>query len=541
MFGIIVLIIASIIEIALIIKKKSIGTLFIAVCVESLLLVIYSILTYGQTFIHSDVATPILLWESIVKNRNIFPASFNYANGDIWFLSLQLFCAIPSLFIKSQSLVRMLASAQFVIVAVLGIVYASKKLFKNNSWSLIVPIIFLMITGQRSMLIYEAGYISLVLWLTLVPSLFYIVINGKTKLGIVQFILMTALVTASPLRYAAELILPLFLAYIYVEFIAEKVEFTFKSVLESMIKPAVLLAVPTVIGSILYSWLCSWHNMNVTDTSSTVFVASVGEIWQNIQSSVLNLYSCFGYFGGISLFSLEGISNLISIVLCTLVCIVVPYLQLKRLKNESKSVQYFYVFAMVHNAVLFMTCVFFGQVAVVRYLLTTVVLFIVISARYIYVYWLKEDIVGRVLAYSFIFCVIIEGGLITSGTFGWQDALAHKKELAKILEDNDLKKGYATYWNAYNNEVYTDLEVDFGAVLIESDGLSPFYWLVDDSAFTPEYEKTFLLLTPEEHDSLAFNIISTFGTPAQEIDNGEYYILVFDYDIVQNMKGVSAE
>ena len=48
----------------------------------------------------------------------------------------------------------------------------AKKLFKDNSWALIVPIIFLIIAGERRMLIWEAGYIAFVLWLTLIPTLF---------------------------------------------------------------------------------------------------------------------------------------------------------------------------------------------------------------------------------------------------------------------------------------------------------------------------------------------------------------------------------
>lgn len=537
MFGIITLILATIIELALIIKRKSIRTIFIAVCVEAVVLVVYSILTYGQTAIHSDVATPIILIQSMVRNHSLFPETFNYANGDIWFLAPQLFCFLPSLFIKSQSLVRMLASAQFVLVAIGGIIFSSKRLFKDNSWDLIVPIIFLLMSGERSMLIYEAGYISLVLWLTLIPSLFYIVTNGRYKIGIVYCLLLTALVSAAPMRYAAEIILPLLLAYLYIEFIdSRKLELNVKIFFESAKKVIILLVIPTIVGKFIYDWLCSWHNVNLTVNNSTVFVGSIQQVWQNIQLAALNLYSIFGYSGGCELVSLHGISNLISIFMCTLLCFVVPYLQGKCINKESKAVKFFYIFSMSHNSVLIMTCVFFGQVAVARYLLTTVVLFVIISARYIYCYWLNDKALGKFLLGGFVFCVLIEGSLISTNSFGWKQTLSQKKELARVLEENNLKKGYATYWNAYNNQVYADSKIEFGAINLGPDGTHPYYWLVDSDVFLPEKESTFLLLTSQEHDSLEFNIIKTFGAPVKEINCGDYYVIVFDHDIILNMR-----
>ena len=195
---------------------------------------------------------------------------------------------------------------------------------------------------------------------------------------------------------------------------------------------------------------------------------------------------------------------------------------------------------MTHNAVLLMTCIFFGQVEIPRYLLTTVVLFVYTSGRYIYKYWLNTDIVGKILTCGFIFCILIEGANISIKSFDWQESLSQKKALGEFLVESGLEKGYATYWNAYSNEVYSNSEVKFGGINIEADGLSPFYWLVDSNTYEPEDKNTFLLLTSEEHDTLGFNIVNTFGAPINELRYNDYYIIVFNHDIVLNMKGVQA-
>lgn len=535
MLGIVSVIAFVIVEIALLIKKKNVRILYYAVAAEAVFLMAYSALTYGQATITSDVVTPVLLWDSMVKHHSLIPKTFNYANGDIWILSLQMTYGIPSLFITSQPLARMMSSVIFELFAIAGIVYMSKKAFRDNSWTLIVPIIFLIVVGERRMLIWEAGYIALVLWLTLVPSLYAKITKERKKLAVIVGILLIVLGTASPMRYAAELIVPLILATIITEYMSGK-KLTKDVIKEYSIKIGLVLIVPAIISKLLYRWICSGRNVNPSLVTSTSFVSMPEDIWNNMQMVIINMLRCFGYYGDVSLGSLAGMINLISITMLVLLCFVVPYLQAKKLKDENDNVKFYYIFAMSHNAVLIMTCVFFGQVETARYLLTTVILFIVISSRYIYNYWLNNDTVGILLTIAFVFCVVIEGSNMSRDTIGWQDELAHKTELANFLKENNLTKGYATYWNAYETQIYSNSEVELGGIEIDKDGLTPFYWLVDDSVYEPVDSNTFLLLTAEEHDALKFNLVSKFGAPIQELRCGDSYIIVFNYDIVLNMK-----
>lgn len=50
--------------------------------------VVYSILTIGQTNIHSDTATATLLAQTELRYISFFPKSWCYANGAIWVLSI---------------------------------------------------------------------------------------------------------------------------------------------------------------------------------------------------------------------------------------------------------------------------------------------------------------------------------------------------------------------------------------------------------------------------------------------------------------------
>ncbi len=535
MIVLITVILAFIWSALLIYYKNPIRDIFKVVTIGAIIVIIYSILTYGRTIIHSDMATANLLLESILKHKSLFPDSFNYANGDLWFLTLHLLCIIPSVFTNDQSLIRMLASAQLVILTMGAIWLLSKKIFKDDSWTLSIPIIFLFITGERSMLIYEAGYIAVVLWLSIIPMLYYYASMNRKKVSVAYIIILTSIVLASPIRYSAEIVMPLLLTTCVMEYLTNNGEFTKKNTIVFVSRVASLIVIPTALGASIYYWICSWHNVNNTVNNGTVFVSSVQDIWNNIAVAIFDIYDCFGYLGGADLVSLNGILNLTTLAVATLVCFIVPFLQIKKFHTESETVQYFTVFGVLHNFIITTVCVLFGQVNTPRYMLTVVVISIIISARYIYKYWLNDTIIGRLLTLAFCFCAVAEVAMLAYLSFDWKEKIQSQKSLAQFLEDEGLEKGYATYWNAYNNEVYSDMKIEFGAVNLVSGEISPFYWLVDSDVYEDDSKETFLMLTTAEKESLDFNIISTFGMPIEELNYGDYNILVFDHDISVNM------
>lgn len=533
---IIVVVIAVLIwSMYLIYKKRLLKDILKVITIGALLIILYSILTYGRTVIHSDIATAILLKESILRHKNLFPLSFNYANGDIWFLTLHLLCIIPSIFTNDQSLIRMLASAQMVLLATSGLVLLSKKIFKDNSWTISIPVIFLCITGERSMLIYEAGYTSLVLWLTLIPTLFYYASKKKINNTVAYIIIFVCLIVASPVRYAAELVLPIILAVCISDYLKKKNNFEFKDLYPIFYNISFLIFAPMIIGTLGYYWICSCHNVNNTVNNSTVYAGSIQDLWNNVLTAMFDIFSCFGYSGGVKLLSLNGMVNLISLSMGLLTCYIIPLLQIRKCKDETEEAVFYITFGLIHNIVITLVCVLFGQVNTPRYMLTVVIVSIIISSRYIYKYWINEDFISKIIVLVFCLCLIVQASFLSYYSENWHIKLQDQKALSDYLKSEGLKKGYATYWNAYNNEVYSDMEVKFGAINIVVGGISPFYWLVDSEVYEVDNTETFLMLTNAEKESLDFNIISTFGVPVEELNYGDYNIWVFDHDISAEM------
>lgn len=108
-----------------------------------------------------------------------------------------------------------------------------------------------------------------------------------------------------------------------------------------------------------------------------------------------------------------------------------------------------------------------------------------------------------------------------------------QKEFVQKLVNMGLRKGYASYWKAYSNEVYSDLQLQISGIHIGENGIAPYYWLVDSEVFHVEDENTFLLLTQEEKDTIGGNIPTLFGEPTEELILDGMYVFVFDYDIIK--------
>ena len=494
--------------------------LICAVCVSC---AVYSALTYGQTIINSDTATSILLPQSQIRNGSPFPAGWNYANGDVWTICIGTFTFPFTALLRDQALARVLGSSLCVLVTVAGIAYLSKKVFRNESWTIAVSLflLFLGASEVRSQILYESGYTTPMLLIAFGPALFYQWTAFRKKRYAVIFCVYTFLLAMSGIRFTAEQTVPLacgYLAVILLESGGEKLtspERNFKNVLADL----AILVVPAVLGLAGYKWVCSWHNMNDTVNNAMMFAGSLEGCWENFIAYLLNYVRCFGYSPSYSFTSIYGIQNLVSISICALTCVIVPVLQARRIRQESKGTQMFYIFGVVHNAIMMVMIVFCG-LTYVRYTMTTLFVWIIISARYIWAWWIEPGkLTGKGLAALFAVAALVECIVLVPASAGWNKAVADRKEFNQSLVDRGLTKGYTTYWHAYNNEVYSDLQIEYGAVDVGSDSVTPFKWLVDDRAYEPAGGKSFLMLGTQENEAIRNNLDAMFGR------NEDYFIL----------------
>lgn len=527
-------------------KKPNCHDTLKTVCFICFSVAAYSSLTYGQAHIHSDSATSILLTKSQIEHASLFPASWNYANGEIWTLSTHIFVLPFTVLLKNQSLARALGSVFIFTAASCGIVWLSKRIFKNDSWTLAIPLFIVFIAGYsaREEILYEAAYDGQMLWMTAELTLFILALQTRKKRYILGYMLIAFAQCAGGVRFVIEQSLPVFMAYafyIYLE-IREKESIAWWSQTKRAMSVGSMTMLPAMAGLFVYNWLCGWHNVNNTSNSAMVLTGSLYELWNNLVNSVIQLFECFGYSGGGYAISVAGIGSLVSIAICVLVCFVIPLLQGMKIRRENHAVRLFYFFGIAHNLLLFGSKILFNLMETPRYMLTIAFVSIIISARYIYVYWIEQTNFRKAMWTGlFAFAALIQCLVLIANNANWTDDLLAKKAFNQALVEAGQTKGYATYWNAYNNEVYSDMRIRYGGVSIGEGCIARFSWLVDEDVFTPCDSDTFLLLTESERQVLGPDIPAMFGQPREIIEDNGYCAYLFDHDIVTDFERGAAD
>ncbi|MCR5215697.1 MAG: hypothetical protein K6C69_02050 [Lachnospiraceae bacterium] len=548
---------------------------------------IYSILTYGQTVIHSDTATAVLLWKSMKEQHQFFPMTWNYVNGDLWILTLHLFCILPMAITKNVALARCMASVCIVLVTVGGMMVGCRLLFKNHSWVISVPVIFLFMFEQHGMILYEAGYTAPILWAALCPALFYWSVKcgehvglrtatgvkcgehaaprtatgvkggehaaprTATGVGRCLIFLLFFLLCLSGIRNIAEIILPLFLAYGVTFLLSAK-----KKDL-SWLWNSLLLLVPAGGGLVVYQWIIQTHTMVDTDRNHMV-LAGVREALHSfgdlVAQYVWTLYANFGYYLGPNTGVTQGLCNGITLVACTLLCFVIPIFQgwsilrkyktqgfLKKCKTQGFLVDgtvFYFLYAMIHNAMFFVLFVFFGKVEI-RYMLSSVIVLVIVSANFLVQVWR-----GGTFAWMkwgilvFYMAIGIEAVDLCSYSVGWEETLKEERAFNQELVDRGVTKAYATYWNAYNNAVYSNLQIQYGALSLWGNKLSPYLWLVDSRVYYPqENQKSALILSVYEKGIHSF-LDEQWGEPVEAYQRNGLYVYIYDHDLMYDIPNV---
>ncbi len=523
------------------IKKKTVSNIQILVMVSfiSVAIACYSALTYGQTVIHSDIATATSLLRSQFRHHSFFPVTWNYANGDIWVLNVHIFIMPFYLLLHNQSLVRMCGSVLYFLVTIIAMFLFSKKIFSDQSWVLSIPVFGICLSGSADMILYQAAYLPLCLFSVISCAFIYKIYNQKNRKYLISFFILMIFLNVGGIRFVAENSIPLgltFFVLIYLE-VREKERVDWKKNGQKLIYMLAVIFIPTIIGFGIYLQLCKNHNMNNTINNATVFVNTISDCWNNLVIYITRMFENFGFVGNAELFSIEGFRNMVSVVLCLIIIFIVPVLQLRKFKYEREPVQFYFVFGIIHNLIMMILVVMFGKTER-RYLLSSVYIFVLISCRYIMAYWIgQENFRKYIWTFLFLLTAGIQGVSLVMESEGWKDKLAQKKNFAETLVNHGLEKGYASYWNAYTNEIYSDLRLRFGGVNFTEAGVVPYLWLVDSDVFKVEDTDTFLLLNEEENERIGSSIPLIYGEPKEFFQIENMYVYVFDYDILIKFSG----
>ena len=508
-------------------------------CLVSIVVVVYSILTVGQTMIHGDTATASLLTRSQLKHRQYFPESWYYVNGDIWVIAPHLFIAPFVILLENQSLARLMGSAFLVIVTAWTMYLHSKKACRDDSWILAVPLLFLFLAGERDMTLYQVAYTLQMVFLVAGAIWTFHIYEGSCRVRNYAILgLFVVALVAGGVRYVAETVLPLWLTCIVLNYLKIRMQDApdWKQVWREWIRMTLAVMIPAMIGLAVHVYLKRTLHVVNSAHNSLVLVSSLMDCVDNVFRYIINLFYCFGFQGGVQLVSLDGIWSMCSVIMCAIIVFVVPVLQALKLKKESPYVQFLFTFSVIHNLIMFVLAVFLDGKDESRYLLTSVFAWILVSARYVYVYWISQKHFEKIIwTMLFVVASILGCAALTERSEGWEKKLEMKKEVVSLLKEKGLTKGYGSFWDIYGYEVYSDFELRFGGLEMYEDDFVMHFWLTDGDVFTPEETTSFLMLSDEENERYIDLLPEKLEEPIDYFEIHGNHIYVFDHDIAEDM------
>ena len=518
-------------------------------CFISIVILIYSILTYSQTVITSDEAMQSFLARTILKSKSLFPKEWAYAMGDVWVLSTHTFI-LPFLFLKNQILARVLGNLVLFLVTIFGIYYQDKKIFFKKSYVISIPLFLLFLNGStvvRGMRV-DAMYTIYMLFITLLSSWIILIYkkirNNENNRNLIKYIFyfcsLIFLISITGIRMLAYFTIPLIMTFLFKYYFEIKDKNSFKEIKKNTLvffKLFFIILLPSLAGYSLHILIGKTHITN--NVISLEFVQNIEEIKLAFIWYIETLLMNFGINTSVKITSFYGIQNVISIFAFFIIMIGIPLLQLKKIRGETLENKLFFLFAFFHILINFVGIVFLGEKQVGRevYTLTTIYMCQLISANYIMSYWVNKNNINRkIFILCFLTCSLVQMKYWIGLSNDWKLKLENQKYISNELLKHGLYKGYSSYWNAYNNNLYSNYKLKISALIIDENVIFPFKWLNDISYFEEEKNiKTFLLLNQEENKAIVQKLDKKFGKPVDSFMINDFYVYVFDYDIIRHI------
>lgn len=530
--------------------KKNLDMKFLKFfCFASIIIVVYSILTYGQTSITSDEAMQSFLARTILEKKSLFPKEWAYGMGDVWVISTHIFI-LPFLFLKNQILARVLGNVALFLITIFGMYYLDKKIFKKDLYLISIPLFLLFLNGDiaiGSMRI-DAMYTIYMLFITLLLSwiilIYKKIISNEANRSLIKYLFyfcsLIFLISITGIRMLAYFTIPLLMSFLLKYYFDIKNKNSFKKIrgitLIFLILFSIIL-IPSIIGYSTYILIGKTHLIN--NVISLRFVQNIEEIRSAFIWYIDALFLNFGMNFSVKITSFYGIQNMISIISFCIIILIIPILQLKKIKNETTENKLFFSFAFFHILINFIGIVFLGENQVGRevYTLTTIYLCQLISANYITTYWINKNNINRKV---FILFFLVFGSIQVMYSINlsknWRLKLRQQQYISNELLKHGLSKGYSSYWNAYNNNLYSNYKLKISALAISEDTLEPYKWLNNISWFEENKNiKTFLLLTEEENKMILPKLEIRFGKPIDKFIINKFHVYIFNYDIIKNI------
>lgn len=513
--------------------------ILLVVALYLIIICVSHIFSTANLSLNSDAASFITLATENIRTGQILPDNWYGSTG---FVLLNYIIAAILLLVPDYLLAKDIAQFLILFLLIVTTVLFTKVVFHNNSWIISIIVLFTYISNTQYDMLYTSCYYTFT-FIFIFTSLIFIYKGLDFTQNFIKskkYIFLSALCCVffscvGGILFVQQFVLPFIGAIIiwylicnYNKKISEVKDFK-----KQIILTLLLLSI-TMIGLMGSNFLN--NRLHITGNNGLLFFNY--NLVDNIPLFLQGLVDLFGFTSGAFLFSIAGINNLLRLVFVVGCVFVIPFFAWKRIKNFTSEVAVFYLFVFLHvlEVVIILICSTVDVISIRRYFLSSFILLCILSCNYIYEEFIQRKNLIGILVSVVIFCFAILSSFPMILNFeNYNKRLDSMKGLADFLVENDLHYGYASYWNAGNNTVLSNGQVQINAILPYQDNIKKYLWLSSDDWYSPDFYsgKTFLMLTDEEMNNWAPEGCekTKLGRPSEIIEYNQYKILVYKYNI----------
>lgn len=528
------------------------------ICFNLLLLLFFLLVDY-QLMFHSDSAVKNLLAQEIVDTGQYFPKDWNYANGDLWVFYTQTFVVPLLLFMRNGYLAHVGSDLVSAVLILYGSWLLTGLLEQRRAARLTGMVV---ITAGMSLTMAEhiygqAAYGSMYYMACFLLYAYWSLCQargGKLVLwGAATAVLTLLVFWANPQRAALCYALPLLTAGAVqqgLEWRAARAEQRRPSWRQAQALALMLAA--ALAGLQLNGYTLQYVNNNVGLSQLS---------WVDFQDMVRNLLSVlhgvFILFDGTpnikgKVASLAGAYAALRMVGTLVLVPLLPWALYKALQPRGGPRQLVVVFASVCFAInlfVMVTTTLTDRASAagsVRYLVPSLLFLLLILVgvlleRRALAPLTRAAGIGAIAllatsapaSYFYPFNEFVQERLPTRG----MTLLSPSQQLADFLQQEGLRYGYATFWNAGKTTILSDSEVRVRQVAMERGLPLPMRKLGSNRWYTPDawHGPSFLILRDDELSHLDQPLLASYAGQPRVLRHKDVTILVYPVNLAERL------
>lgn len=448
----------------------------------------------------SDIAAEYMLAKILARENAFFSPSWYYS-FDIRVIYIQL-VATPLFKIFSSFYVVMgLSNFIWNLILIGAYCFLLRQLKIKWKWiAFTLPVLLLSFSKMTFYYIFGGNfYQPYVTWVFMgLGLLIHIVETEKhRKVLLFLFCVLNFILGLGGYRYLAVLSLPMVLGGFFMFFYESK-HYIAKPIRKFHALPYFLTSLCGLlvagIGFIINSKvLVKYYSFeNLSDRG---FI-KVSQLSNQIWATVVSFLQAAGFNSGAELFSKEGIANCFAIVWIFVVIFV-----LRRIwKCDLTKTQWFVLyFSLAAFEIICVISLFTGDMSTVQYKYVINAVIMIAPILAIYLERTPEDLQKRMIT-LLVLMVVLVLNTVTFSRIATDNDNADRAGYLAYLQENDLKYGYATFWNC---DITTFMCNDGTQVVPveDSTSLKRYNWLAEKQIYSADYNqsgKYFILLSISE-------------------------------------------